>query len=91
MPNTEVKLSSAENTWMETSWEDREVLAFIYSPIAQSVERVTVNHDVVGSSPTWGAKKIETGQRSCLYFFSINEMDEKGGKRPEWSFSRRGP
>ena len=59
MPNTEVKLSSAENTWMETSWEDREVLAFAlcksdeYSPIAQSVERVTVNHDVVGSSPTW--------------------------------------
>ena len=35
MPNTEVKLSSAENTWMETSWEDREVLALtIYSPIA---------------------------------------------------------
>ena len=30
---------------------------FIYSPIAQSVERVTVNHDVVGSSPTWGASK----------------------------------
>ena len=30
---------------------------FIYSPIAQSVERVTVNHDVVGSSPTWGANK----------------------------------
>ena len=56
MPNTEVKLSSAENTWMETSWEDREVLAFVYSPIAQSVERVTVNHDVVGSSPTWGAR-----------------------------------
>ena len=59
MPNTEVKLSSAENTWMETSWEDREVLALsvIYSPLAQSVERVTVNHDVVGSSPTWGAKR----------------------------------
>ena len=30
MPNTEVKLSSAENTWMETSWEDREVLTFIF-------------------------------------------------------------
>ena len=43
MPNTEVKLSSAENTWMETSWEDREVLAFKYYPIAQSVERRTVN------------------------------------------------
>ena len=25
-----------------------------YSPIAQSVERMTVNHDVVGSSPTGG-------------------------------------
>ena len=70
MPNTEVKLSSAENTWMETSWEDREVLAFVYSPIAQSVERVTVNHDVVGSSPTWGAskrKKIRKGVSSFFY------------------------
>ena len=28
MPNTEVKLISAENTWMETSWEDKKVLAF---------------------------------------------------------------
>ena len=28
----------------------------IYSLIAQSVERMTVNHDVVGSSPTRGAK-----------------------------------
>ena len=27
----------------------------IYSRVAQSVERVTVNHDVVGSSPTPGA------------------------------------
>ena len=27
-----------------------------YSSIAQLVERMTVNHDVVGSSPTWGAK-----------------------------------
>ena len=23
MPNTEVKLTCAESTWMETSWEDR--------------------------------------------------------------------
>ena len=45
MPNTEVKLSSAENTWMETSREDRKVLAFLfkYSPLAQSVERRGVN------------------------------------------------
>ena len=28
-----------------------------YSSLAQSVERMTVNHDVVGSSPTGGAKK----------------------------------
>ena len=70
MPNTEVKLSSAENTWMETSWEDREVLAFVYSPIAQSVERVTVNHDVVGSSPTWGAKKKEDTHLR-IFFFSL--------------------
>ena len=68
MPNTEVKLSSAENTWMVTSWEDREVLAFVYSPIAQSVERVTVNHDVVGSSPTWGAKK-KSRSKDLLFLF----------------------
>ena len=29
----------------------------IYSPIAQSVERRTVNSDAVGSSPTGGASK----------------------------------
>ena len=28
-----------------------------YSSIAQSVERMTVNHDVAGSSPAGGAKK----------------------------------
>ena len=81
MPNTEVKLSSAENTWMETSWEDREVLAFVYSPIAQSVERVTVNHDVVGSSPTWGAKKMKDRTLSpVFYFFRFNEWTRKADK-----------
>ena len=30
---------------------------FIYSSIAQSVERMTVNHDVTGSSPVGGAKR----------------------------------
>ena len=30
IPNTVVKLIRAENTWMETSWEDREVLAFAF-------------------------------------------------------------
>ena len=76
MPNTEVKLSSAENTWMETSWEDREVLAFVYSPIAQSVERVTVNHDVVGSSPTWGASKNTDIQKDVCIFICVYMLDE---------------
>ena len=93
MPNTEVKLSSAENTWMETSWEDREVLAFVYSPIAQSVERVTVNHDVVGSSPTWGASKNTDIQEDVCIFICVYMLDEKGGlrKQGESLFSRRGP
>ena len=69
MPNTEVKLSSAENTWMVTSWEDREVLAFVYSPIAQSVERVTVNHDVVSSSLTGAAKRKTTREGGFLFGF----------------------
>ena len=44
---------------MVTSWENRAVPAFsVYSSIAQSVERMTVNHDVAGSSPAWGAKQI---------------------------------
>ena len=42
---------------------------FIYSPIAQSVERVTVNHDVVGSSPTWGAKELRVGFIPTLNFY----------------------
>ena len=42
---------------MVTSWENRAVpvLSYLYSSIAQSVERMTVNHDVAGSSPAWGA------------------------------------
>ena len=42
---------------MVTSWENRAAPALsVYSSIAQSVERMTVNHDVAGSSPAWGAK-----------------------------------
>ena len=32
------------------------ILRKLYSPLAQSVEQVTVNHLVRGSSPRWGAK-----------------------------------
>ena len=65
IPNTEVKLSGAENTWLVTAREDREMPTqsthpngcfALYSSIAQSVERMTVNHDVTGSSPVGGAK-----------------------------------
>ena len=70
IPNTEVKLTSVENTWLETAWEDRAVpvqtvrklvlygLFDVYSSLAQSVERSAVNRNVVGSSPTGGAKLI---------------------------------
>ncbi len=34
---------------------DYHQLHHLYSPIAQSVERMTVNHDVAGSSPAGGA------------------------------------
>ena len=37
IPNTEVKLSSAEDTWLVTARENRKMPTFIYSSIAQSV------------------------------------------------------
>lgn len=40
-----------------------------YSPIVQSVEHLTVNQGVVGSSPTRGAKKIQL--RALLEAFSF--------------------
>ena len=54
-----------------------------YSPIAQSVERVTVNHDVVGSSPTWGAKKIETGPSPVSIFFVLTKWTRKAEKEKD--------
>ena len=33
------------------------MISKLYSPLAQSVEQVTVNHLVLGSSPRWGAKQ----------------------------------
>ena len=62
IPNTEVKLISAENTWLEAAWKDRSMPSLIYSSIAQSVEHAAVNRRVVGSSPTWGAKTKNTHQ-----------------------------
>ena len=46
IPNTEVKLSSAENTCELPCWEDRLLLVFIYSSLAQLVERSAVEQVV---------------------------------------------
>ena len=84
MPNTEVKLISAENTWLETTREDkampvlfkreREKSFPIYSSIAQSVEHAAVNRRVVGSSPTWGAKKAEQFRYHSELFSEIKGL-----------------
>ena len=68
IPNTEVKLCRAEDTWLATARENRyaptlrrrlDFLTFRqYSSIAQSVEHLTVNQGVTGSSPVGG---VETG------------------------------
>ena len=46
-----------------------------YSSIAQSVEQRTVNPWVVGSSPTWGAKKtLVLSNKSFLVIFAFGEL-----------------
>ena len=65
IPNTEVKLTSAENTCLATDREDRSMPTqtvwrksnrLTYASLAQSVEHAAVNRGVVGSSPTGGAR-----------------------------------
>ena len=67
IPNTEVKLCSADDTWWEAAWESRSSpelssqrltsLCDRYSSLAQLAEHAAVNRVVVGSSPTGGATK----------------------------------
>ena len=66
IPNTEVKLTSADNTCLETDREDRsmptlkglaQVRPFVFASLAQQVEHAAVNRRVVGSNPTGGASK----------------------------------
>ena len=66
IPNTEVKLTSAENTCLETDREDRSMPTqrvwrrsnpLIFASLAQQVEHAAVNRRVVGSNPTGGAMK----------------------------------
>ena len=66
IPNTEVKLTSAENTCLETDREDRSMPTqrvwrksnpLNFASLAQQVEHAAVNRRVVGSNPTGGANK----------------------------------
>ena len=76
MPNTEVKLIIAYDTWLATAWENwccrhkhgREPKRSLssYCLLAQSVEHLTVNQGVVSSSLTEAAKKFRT--RKCAEF-----------------------
>ena len=70
IPNTEVKLLSAESTCLDTDWKDRTPPNF-YSSLAQSVEPAAVNRVVVGSSPTGGAKGSLNRTRFGLLFLYI--------------------
>ena len=36
IPNTEVKLTSVENTWRVTAWEDRAVLTLLLSSVGRA-------------------------------------------------------
>ena len=64
IPNTEVKLIGAEDTWLEAARENRlmptPAVAILrtYSSLAQSVEHAAVNRRVVCSSQTGGAKHL---------------------------------
>ena len=66
IPNTEVKLTSADNTCLETDREDRSMPtqrirlceSFAYASLAQQVEHAAVNRRVVGSNPTGGARTM---------------------------------
>ena len=66
IPNTEVKLTSADDTCLATGRENRSmptqrlwqlVKAFEFASLAQQVEHAAVNRRVVGSNPTGGARK----------------------------------
>ena len=98
IPNTEVKLCSAENTCRATGRENKSMptyhrktvkmilfsclcispkeaghtnseVAIRYASLAQLAEHVTVNHGVVGSSPSRGAKTED--HQSVVFCFAV--------------------
>ena len=84
IPNTEVKLIGAEDTWLEAARENRlmptPAVAILrtYSSLAQSVEHAAVNRSVVGSSPTGGAKSAAT-LVAALFLFQKSGIDNHLG------------
>ena len=78
IPNTEVKLSGAEDTWLATARENRKTPTLSYSSIAQLVEHAAVNRRVVGSSPTWGAKKNSPCNAWTVLFCSLRCIQTNG-------------
>ena len=48
--------------------------SFTYSSLAQSVEHMTVNHGVVGSSPTGGAKQNPLSQEGGFLFVLFTKL-----------------
>ena len=92
IPNTEVKLTSAEDTWREAAWKNRSSPAqriavpagaaiHSYSSLAQSVEHAAVNRRVVGSSPTGGARKDNIFfEDVVLFLFTMNCCKASDGK-----------
>ena len=77
IPNTEVKLTSADNTWLATVREDRLLLHPIkilalkkakHCPLAQSVEHSAVNRSVVSSSLSGAAKKKASIKMGAFLF-----------------------
>ena len=78
IPNTEVKLCSVDNTCLATDREDRSMPTSVskneYSSLAQSVERMTVNHDVAGSSPAGGAKTKTTQAGGFLFWLPFFDL-----------------
>ena len=75
-PSRTQKLSSPVSTilgWRRPGKIERRRHILLYSSIAQSVERMTVNHDVTGSSPVGGA--ISEQSSLCSDFFlSLKEI-----------------
>ena len=94
MPNTEVKLIFAYDTWRVTAWENwcrrlkyegehcRSLSS--YCLLAQSVEHMTVNHGVVSSSLTEAAIKDLHFRKS---FFILTIGEERHGQIKAFLFA----